>query len=154
MTNEGRLEAIWIKRAKRGPMDPVDEASLEEEVGIPGNANRARRRQVTVIEREAWEAMMAELGVDADPSLRRANLMVSGVRLRESRGKILTIGQAGIRIEGETIPCQRMDEALPGLRKVMEPEWRGGVYGMVVSPGRITPGDPVRLQEAAERPGE
>jgi hypothetical protein len=51
----GRLEAIWIKRAHRGPMDPVSTGRLLAGRGLVGNADQGRRRQVTVIEQAAWE---------------------------------------------------------------------------------------------------
>ena len=54
-THPGALEAIWIKRMKRGPMDSVESAVLEMEVGLVGNVNQGGRRQVTIIEREVWE---------------------------------------------------------------------------------------------------
>ena len=49
----GKLEAIWIKRMKRGPMDPVEAADLVAGSGIAGNANQGGRRQVTILERES-----------------------------------------------------------------------------------------------------
>jgi len=141
----GRLEAIWIKRAIRGPMDPATEATLIADHGIEGNADQRGRRQVTIIAREAWGAMMDRLGADLDPSARRANLMVSGIELARSRGELLHIGACRIRIMGETRPCERMDEAFPGLRRVMADPWRGGVFGTVLVDGTIRVGDPVRL---------
>jgi MOSC domain-containing protein YiiM len=146
----GRLEAIWVKRAKRGPMDPTDQATLVADRGILGNADQGGRRQVTIIEREAWDAMMAELG-DArlDPAARRANLMVSGVSLRDARGRLLEIGGCRIHLQGETRPCEQMDDALPGLRRVMAHPWRGGAFGVVLDDGEIRIGDPVRLGDLA-----
>lgn len=139
----GRVEAIWTKRAKRGPMDLVDRATLVAGEGIEGDANRGRaRRQVTVIDRAAWDRATAELGVDVDPSARRANVMVSGVDLEESRGRVLRLGPCRVRIEGETTPCSRMDEAADGLQRALGPEWRGGVYGVVLDGGEIVVGDP------------
>lgn len=141
----GTLEAIWIKRFRRGPMDAVAEATLVADRGIVGNANQGGSRQVTVIEREAWERMMDELGAAADPSARRANLMVAGLSLRECRGRLLRIGAVKIWLVGETRPCERMDEALPGLRRAMAHPWRGGAYGTVVEGGVIRVGDIARL---------
>ena len=58
----GRLDAIWIKRAKKGPMDPVDRAMAVESRGLEGNANQGGARQVTILERSAWSAAAATLG--------------------------------------------------------------------------------------------
>jgi MOSC domain-containing protein YiiM len=146
---EGRLEAIWIKRATRGPMDPADHASLVADRGITGNADQGGRRQVTIIEREMWDTLMGTLDADVDPSARRANLMVSGVHLTGSRGKVLHVGDCRIRIEGESRPCERMDEAFPGLRRAMARPWGGGGYGVVLDDGTIRVGDAVRLTEEA-----
>jgi MOSC domain-containing protein YiiM len=144
----GRLEAIWIKRAKRGPMDSVENANLVADRGIVGNADQGGRRQVTIIERETWDTMMRELDAHVDPAARRANLMVSGVRLAASRGMILDVGACRIRIMGETRPCEQMDEALPGLRRAMADPWRGGAFGVILDDGDIRVGDPVRLAPA------
>lgn len=143
----GRLEAIWIKRARLGPMDPAERARLVADRGIEGNADQGRRRQVTVIDRAAWEAALAEVDGEVDPSARRANLMTSGVDLADSRGRILRVGDCRIRIHGETTPCHRMDEALEGLRAALGPDWRGGAYGVVLDDGEIAVGDAVGWME-------
>jgi MOSC domain-containing protein YiiM len=144
----GRLEAIWIKRAHRGPMDEVHEATMVAEKGIAGNVDRSRRRQVTIIEREVWERLTKQLGVDVSPSGRRANLMVSGVRLANTRGQVLRIGSVRLVIGGETTPCERMDEAAQGLRALLQPDWGGGVFAQVLDDGLVTVGDVVTLEPA------
>jgi MOSC domain-containing protein YiiM len=148
----GRLEAIWIKRAKRGPMDPATAATLVEGQGLAGNANQGGTRQVTVIEQEVFDRLRATLDARVDPPMRRANLMVSGVRLEDSRGRTLRIGACRIELVGETRPCERMDEALPGLRRALEPHWGGGAYGRVVTGGEIRVGDEVWLEATAAAP--
>jgi MOSC domain-containing protein YiiM len=142
----GRLEQIWIKRFRRGPMDRVDDAQLEEGLGLAGNANRGGKRQVTLIEQEVWQQHMDRLQGTLDPSSRRANLMISGCALRESRGRVLRIGECRIVIRGETKPCERMEEALAGLREVMFPDWGGGAFGEVISGGAIRVGDPASFE--------
>jgi MOSC domain-containing protein YiiM len=140
----GRVEVIWLKRAHRGPMDRVEEATLVAGQGISGSADRSRRRQVTLLESEAWVASMAELGVQRDPSLRRANILLTGLRLAHTRGRVLAIGDTRLGIGGELTPCERMDEAAPGLQAALRPDWRGGVFALVMVGGVIRVGDSVR----------
>jgi MOSC domain-containing protein YiiM len=66
------------------------------------------------------------------------------VTLRASRGRVLQVGDAQLRIAGETKPCERMDEALPGLQKAMRPQWNGGAFAQVLNDARIAIGDAVR----------
>ena len=99
---------------------------------------------MTLVESEVFETVATEMGVAVDPAARRANLLISGVPLASSRGRVLEIGDVRIRIAGETRPCERMDEAVPGLRRALAPPWRGGAYGEVLVDGALTVGDPVR----------
>jgi MOSC domain-containing protein YiiM len=144
-----RLEAIWIKRAKRGSMDPVERAVLRAGAGIVGNADQGGRRQVTLIDRARWSELMAELDADVDPSARRANLLIDGLTLEGSRDRVLSVGPCRLRVRGETAPCERMDEALPGLRRAMQSRWGGGAFAEVLDDGEIVVGDPVSWAEPA-----
>lgn len=143
----GRVVRLWIKRARRGPMDPVRELQLDAR-GIVGNADRGGWRQVTILEDEVWEAHMARLGGALDPAERRANILVAGCPLMGARGRVLRLGDCRLAIRGETKPCERMDEALPGLRAVMFPDWGGGAFGRVLTEGTIRVGDPVAWDDA------
>lgn len=149
----GRIEEIWIKRAHRGPMDSVEEATLVAGQGVAGSVDRSRRRQVTLLEAEAWGACMTELGVQKDPALRRANILLGGVRLGNTRGRVLVVGDTRLAIGGELTPCERMDEVTPGLQAALRPDWRGGVFAQVLSGGTIRVGDPVEWDVAVPLPG-
>jgi MOSC domain-containing protein YiiM len=129
-------------------MDPVRAAVLIEGKGIEGNADSSRFRQVTLLSREAWEQCMIELGTELDPSARRANVLISGVSLAEMKGRTLKIGDAELLVRGEVKPCERMDEAMAGLRSVMRPGWRGGVFAQVTRGGTIELGDSIQLTDS------
>ena len=139
--SSGRVEAIWLKRSHRGPMDAVREIRVTSDTGIVGGVDRSRRRQITLIEQKVWERLMRDLGGDADPSARRANLMLTGIRLANTRGRVLRVGEARLAIGGELTPCERMDEVFPGLRAAMRPDWRGGVFAQVLGDATIRVGD-------------
>jgi MOSC domain-containing protein YiiM len=139
----GKLEAIWKKRARRGPMDPVERVRLVAGEGIVGNADYRAQRQVTLLALEGWRAAEAALGRGVDPRARRANLLVSGVDLAGGRGRVLAVGPVRLRLRGETTPCDRMDEACPGLRAALASDWRAGAWADVLDDGEIALGDRV-----------
>jgi len=139
----GRLEAIWLKRAHRGPMDPRDSAEAVAGEGLVGNADYRTRRQVTIVTVERWCDAELELGQEVDPAARRGNLLVSGIDLYEQRERILRVGAVRVRLRGETRPCERMDEAAAGLRRALAPEWRAGAWGELLDSGEIAVGDAV-----------
>jgi MOSC domain-containing protein YiiM len=138
-----KLEAIWLKRAKRGPMDPVDRATSIAGRGLLGNADQGGLRQVTLLDAGRWREAEAELGATVDPSGRRANLLTEGIDYRDQRDRLVTIGMVRVRLRGETPPCERMNEAHPGLRDALIPDWRAGAYGELLDDGEIALGDDV-----------
>ena len=131
-------------------MDSVTRAVLRAGRGIVGNADQGGRRQITLIDRRTWDAVIEELGDSVDPATRRANLLIGGLSLAGSRGKVLRIGQCRLQINGETRPCIHMDDAQPGLRHAMEPAWRGGVYAEVLDDGEIEVGASVEWTDSKE----
>lgn len=137
----GRIEAIWLKRFKRGPMDAVQQAEMVKGRGLVGNANQGGRRQITIIEAEVWEQVIAELETSLDPAARRANIMVRGIELAHSRKKILQLGECRVRIFNETKPCERMDEVVSGLNQALYDNWRGGAFGEVIQGGMVRVGE-------------
>lgn len=121
-------------------MDSAASATLDEK-GLLGNANRDGVRAVTIVSNERWNALMKEVGAALGLEARRANLVVSGIDLENSRGKTLRIGACRLRIGGETRPCELMDEAAAGLQEAMRSHWGGGAFATVMNGGQIAVGD-------------
>ena len=146
----GRLRAIYLKRFKKGPMDPRETATLVAGRGVAGNANQGGRRQVILLAEEGWAEAIAELGVDLDPATRRGNLLLSGIDLEKTRERILRIGPARLRIWTECTPCYQMDQAHSGLKEALRPHWRAGACAEVIEGGEIRVGDEAVWEEDAQ----
>ncbi|ABD26406.1 conserved hypothetical protein [Novosphingobium aromaticivorans DSM 12444] len=154
----GRLGGIARHDRPRGAVETLDHVSVSRELGVRGDLRgairpgKSGRRQVSLIEAESWQAALAALQLSADQWLpwhvRRANLLVEGIRLPREAGKVIAIGST-LRIETtcECDPCSRMDEILPGLKLALMLDWRGGVLGRVLTDGEIAIGDEVRIEE-------
>ncbi len=147
-----RLEQIWVKRVRSGPMDPAQRARLVAGKGIVGNANQGGKRQVTIVSSKHWQEVTAPLGATPDPRLRRANLLVSDIDFKDARGQILKIGDVRVRIYGETRPCEQMEMAASGLQAAMSVPWGGGAFGEVLDDGEISIGDAVDFEKATSAP--
>ena len=129
-------------------MDSVSSAMLDEGRGVRNSENYDGRRHVTIIATERWSALMDQLGASIDPSARRANVMVSGIDLENTRGRHLLVGGCTLLIGGETRPCERMEDALTGLQEAMRSRWGGGAWAEVVRGGSIAVGDDVQWKTA------
>ena len=151
---KGKLIGIAWRPARFAPMETVDTAEISVEAGVAGDHKGAKfkRRAVTILAREDWEAALAQLAAEGDEAalgldwtVRRANLLIEGVRLPRAIGATLRIGSALLEVTYPTSPCARMEAARKGLLKALHPEWRGGVTCKVLEGGRVSIGDEVTV---------
>ncbi len=143
-----KLVGIAIRYKKKAPMQILQTVDISKDFGLKGDfRGKPGKRQVTVLSQAAWTIACAELGVSLDWTTRRANLLVNNIDLRASTGKILVIGDAELLITKETDPCERMNDAWPGLFDSLVSEWRGGVCCRVLRDGVVELGDIVAFKD-------
>ena len=70
MNPPGQLRKIWLKRARRGPMDEYGRAELAASLGLVGNTDQRGKRQITIIGLEAWQEIMDALTEERDAVVR------------------------------------------------------------------------------------
>lgn len=148
----GRLIGIARRPARRAPMQEIGRGDISVDGGLAGDHKGPKfpRRRITVLSREDWQAALAELTDLGGPvvlpwTVRRANLLVEGVRLPRAAGGIVRIGPVLLEVTYPTQPCSRMDEAHQGLLKALHPAWRGGITCAVREGGTLAIGDAVEI---------
>jgi MOSC domain-containing protein YiiM len=147
----GRLLSIARRAAKRAPMEELKQVAVSTTGGIEGDfRGKPGRRQVTILFADDWKAAVANLDPKAPWTIRRANLLVTGVTNPQAAGKVLAVGDVHLLITGETQPCFRMDEQLNGLHEALRPDWCGGLTARVIADGKIAVGDGVEWLEKSE----
>ena len=144
----GRLVGIALRAARLEPMEEVNSASITLAAGLEGDHKGAKfpDRQLTVLSVEAWRLAAEDAGKPDLPwTSRRANLLVESVLLPRAAGGVLRVGEVVLEVTGQTVPCKRMDDTLPGLRKSLHADWRGGVTCRVQQGGLVKLHDPVAV---------
>jgi MOSC domain-containing protein YiiM len=112
-----RKVQIYIRPSSRTPVRAVSSAHAVAGKGLRGDHAGGGYRQVTLIEKEAWLAVCAELNKDLDAGARRANVVIEGIPLAKAIGRSIQVGECVIQVIGETRPCKLMEDAAPGLQE-------------------------------------
>ena len=140
------LLGIAVKQQRKGAVSLHSEAMITRKNGVVGDwRGKPGKRQVTLMSLADWRAACAELGVDLPWQTRRANLLVDALSLYQSTGSRIVLGEAVLEVTGETDPCERMEQAQPGLFQALARGWRGGVTCRVIADGAIRSGMAVSL---------
>lgn len=147
MPQTGTIQWIGLRTERRGPIEVVEEAIINEK-GLEGDRYKGAsdgERMVTLILREHIDAVAAILGRDSiDPVVLRRNIVVSGINLMALKGQKFRIGEAVLEGTGNCAPCSLMEENLgPGGYNAMR--GHGGLTTRVIQGGTIRCGDSIEL---------
>jgi MOSC domain-containing protein YiiM len=145
MRIRGTVRGIAVRDASRVPMKEQQQVEVTLQQGIVQDYRGTGVRQVTFLDAGQWQEVLDELGVDLPWYTRRANVLIEGIDLPATVGRRLQVGTCRFAIGGETTPCERMDELQPGLRRILTPALRGGVWGKVLQGGALRVGDEVQV---------
>jgi len=146
--NPGKIQEIYIYPHQDRPPKKLQEVEAITGVGLHGDRDRSFKRAVTLLSMEAWDIVMEELDSTLPPETRRANLVVSGIDLRDTVGKTLQIGPVEVAVHGETKPCSKMDHKCQGLKNALSPAMRAGVHGSIEAEGILHVGDILMIRES------
>ena len=144
MQNHAKLIGMARTPARLAPMEEIASVLVTPEAGIAGDARDVkRRRQVSILFREDWEAACRDVPLaQILPWItRRANLLVEGLANPRAAGAQIRIGEVVLEVVCETEPCDIMEKAQAGLKAALMPDWRGGVCCKVVKGGTLSLGD-------------
>jgi MOSC domain-containing protein YiiM len=156
MTFAGEIVGIYVTPAAGQPMEARTVATAEAQRGLVGDRYAEETgtyshdtrvpRDVTLIEREAVEAVNAELragGIEIAEAETRRNLVTTGVPLNHLVGRTFRVGPLVLRGVKLAEPCAYLEQLLgrPGVREAFV--HRGGLRCEVVEGGEIRVGDPV-----------
>ncbi len=151
----GQLVAIYVATAAGAAMEARDRidalagAGLRDDRYATGtgtySATGRGARDVTLIEREAVDAVRTDDGVDVREDQTRRNLVTEGVALNHLVGRTFRVGD--IRLRGVRLaePCAYLEKltGLEGVRAALV--HRGGLRAEILDDGELRVGHVVTL---------
>ena len=164
----GRLEAVFLRPARRAAVQSVESALALAGQGLRGDRSvrvkavdadhalngSGSKRQVTLLQAEHLPAIAALAGLpEVAAAFLRRNLVVSGLNLLAAKSlfrdqpMILQIGPVVLEITGPCEPCSRMEEVL-GSGGYNAMRGHGGLTARVLAGGTVSIGDSVVCRPA------
>ena len=151
------VTAIFIARSAQAPMESIAVADVEAGRGIIGDRYHAGagtwskpgeehldRRQVTLVESEAVEAVARDYGIALGADLTRRNIVTRGIALNHLVGAEFTVGSVRLRGVKLCEPCAHLERVAGQLirRPLVH---RGGLNCEVLTTGRVEIGDTIAV---------
>ena len=137
---------IYLRPSSRTPVREALSVEARAGRGLEGDHARGGNRQISLIEKEAWQAVCHDLAREnLAAGRRRANVVVEGFSLAAAIGRRIRIGDCVVDVVAELRPCKLMEDVAPGLMRALSPHGRGGAYGRILQSGRIEVGAPVEM---------
>lgn len=158
----GRVESIFLHKGRAGgePMAAVGSAEIVVAGGLVGDrfykvsavpGKEDAGREVTLIEAEAIEAVVADGKATLTPASCRRNIVTRGVALNHLVGREFRVGEVVLRGVRLCEPCKHL-EAMTERGMLMALLHRGGLRAQVVEGGEVAVGDPIELPDPAFAP--
>jgi MOSC domain-containing protein YiiM len=136
----GTVEGIHVTTEHGELPGAVDSVEVTED-GVRGDRYFGDRN-LTLIEAEAIEALLAETGVELSAAASRRQVLTRGIRLNDLVGKRFTVGEVECVGEEWCEPCAHLASLTePGVLRGMV--HRAGLRADIVRGGRIAVGDRV-----------
>ena len=142
-----KLISIHTSATPGEPMRSVDSINAVAGRGLEGDryfdAKKKPGQQVTLIEREAVEALERDYGAKLGAGDARRNLVTDGVALNHLVGREFTIGEVRFRGIRLCEPCTHLQQ-LTGVKVLPGLVHRGGLRAEIVTGGELKTGQEVR----------
>jgi MOSC domain-containing protein YiiM len=151
MNGEGTVEGIFTTAETGGDIEQRDDVEAVAKRGLRGDRYFSERERdtgnhLTLIEREAVEAIERESGIELAPGEHRRNVETSDVALNHLVGERFRVGDAVCRGVELCEPCSYLqnmteDGVLSALLH------RGGLRAELLESGTVRVGDSVAVVE-------
>lgn len=139
-----KLVGIYIAEAEGAPMLSREEVRAVAGRGLEGDRYFGQdKKQVTLIEREALEALARDYKLELPLHGSRRNLLTEGVPLNHLVGREFTVGTVRMRGLKLAEPCAYL-EKLSGLPVMKGLVHRGGLRAEILTEGVLRIGDAIR----------
>jgi len=152
----GRLVAIYVAPTGGAPMEARERVDAVAGAGLDGDRYQrgvgtysgagSKPRDVTLIEREAIEAVGREAGgLDVHEDQTRRNLVTEGVALNHLVGREFRVGAVRMRGVELAEPCVYLEQltGVVGARGALV--HRGGLQAEILDDGELRVGDPIEV---------